>query len=322
VSLVVAAYRDYSVSMIRPMAFRTVLGTLSFALLAACSAPATEALSTAQNLGAESPPVPPPRPFPPPPRVSATGKPAANLRTSFEAALSKAGHDAAGEGESYDVRRLDCRHRWAIEVDYGYQCSFDYRTGTGDYASVVVDTSTMAESLFDALSNAGATPFLDPSHGKFERLTNATISREASAFDDRSHYFPPPDPNISVTGDLAHAVLDALTAAEVRDQDGTVFVVCNAFDGAPKCGYWFVLRDGFGTTVGQTEVNADTSALLWTSMLNVAAATGVQSVGGGPPLSFNARSLSFDGTTLRLLLTTSSIIPPPQPTPPAVPPSR
>ena len=260
-------------------------------------------------------PVPPPGFFPAPPPFDASGPAAVTIRAAFEDALSNQAKPLAHDGETYDVRKLSCTQLWVSAE--GYQCQLEYRLhATDDYVAVDVPrASTAAERLFGALEGGGAKPWDDPRHGAYIDLTNGTVAPAHAAFEDRSSYFPPPEPNVSATGKAAQAVLDAFTTAGMHDENGMIFVVCGVQTRPAGCSYDFIRPDGFGTTVPGATLGPEASALLWTAVKDVGLAAGLRPDGdpNAEPTFFNARSFTWDGTTLRLYLVLSNRTPPPPP---------
>jgi hypothetical protein len=143
------------------------------------------------------------------------------------------------------------------------------------------------------------------------RRVFASGRRDGASFEDRSKLRPPVAANVEVTGAAAIRILDALTAARVRDDDGTLSLVCGAANGPPTCSHWSY-PNGLGTPTTPTRVDAAAAQALWSAITNAGetAGIGIDGDAHAPPTILNARSFTWDGTTLRLHLVLSNVKPP------------
>ena len=213
------------------------------------------------------------------------------------------------QGDSYQIRTLLCRNLWVPALPEGYDCTLEHRIGDhDDYLSTTLKDkapSHLAQSLFGALQGAGAVYYSDPAHGDFFNLKNVRLSDRELHFDDYSNYRLPAKPNVTVTGAPAQNILDSLDAAGIDDSDGSLLLMCSAFDGKPTCSYQ-LHKKAFPA------LNPELSEKLWSAFKAAAVASGLTVPWGSldKMTIFNAYNFSYDGKKLGMVFVADDAFPP------------
>lgn len=128
--------------------------------------------------------------------------------------------------EAYELEALSCTQ---VSIP---RTSFTSCTADG---ARVVD-SEKAEALASALRDAGAATDLS---GKMPavRARKLRATRDALAFDDDADHLRPRAPNLHLDGRATQEAMSAMAAAGIAEDDGSLNIVCTAFDPEPACGY-------------------------------------------------------------------------------------
>jgi hypothetical protein len=189
--------------------------------------------------------------------------------------------------ETYDVESLSCVH-----VSYPGQTSTHCQVGP-----IPISDQSKAENLLAAVHDAGAK--IDMLN-KMPRVVarNVHSTRDSLAFDDEANVKRARVQNVRLTGKPAEDVMAAIGTAGVKEDDGTLFIVCHRFEGEadPTCGY--TLHRAVGPKLDRAQ-----SLALWTAFVH------------DPKITLlNAGGFVFDGEALSFVGTLASVQPPPPPT--------
>ena len=251
--------------------------------------------------------LPPPAPVPPVPHVDTVdaGK-AAEVKSALAAVYTSQGLAPAA---TYDVPSLSCQLLTVPFEPETYSCGLDVVTADGARKTLQVQDdqhSSLAQTLFGALQNAGASYLNDPHYFR-TTLANLKVTDDAVRFDDKSKYVAPPVPNVRVTGETAGQLLDAIGALGLDDSDRTLFLICSDW-GAVECSYQLHNRPG-------QKLSGDQATALWNAIKGAATVAGFKPYRGTVDdlTIVNVSALSYDGTTLGFVLVGDDSTPPPPP---------
>ncbi len=264
-------------------------------------------------------------PTPQLPHVSVSGTKVTAITQSLDAIFASQSPPIAA-GSAYAIPNLDCADVEPPMGTSGYACTFEIRiAGAQPIAVTLAQPSTLAQTLFEALTAAGAAT-CDLSFGPHVVLASMTVSAGAVQFDDTSSYQAFPAPNVVAHGADAKSVIDAFSAAGIDDCDPTrtVFLVCNTLSGAPSCGtQWMPLVKlgsseaipvcaGSGATSPGATLAAAPSLAIWKAISAAATDAGFQPSNGtiAQATVVNARYFTWDGASLGFTLVMDDATPP------------
>jgi hypothetical protein len=174
-------------------------------------------------------------------------------------------------------------------------------------------SSSHAEKLFRALHDAGAA--YDFGRMEAVRLRGLRAKRTLLTFDDEANYHPQP-PNTELQGASAAKIVDALTAAGIKEDDGSLSVSCSKGSGPPTC------EHGWLQQTKASKLDATRSEDLWRSFMGAATS---RSNGADVTCRLDevtritARDFTHDGKTLRFVLRLEKPLPMPRPASPPAP---
>lgn len=294
--------------MLRHRTSSLIVAASSVLTVSGCSAPA-------QDHGGPRTLLQAPRVEPPAPHRVASG---AHAGAVFKALQDL--HPGEGmERSTYEFAELDCVFLSGVVHPPTVLCTLTQRADGGAPSSKRVGSmapnapeAPLAEALGETLREAGAELDILASKMPLLRLRNVRATKDRLEFDDDANLRLPPVPNATVEGSAADDILETLARAGIKEDDGSMLVICNTWDGRPSCSYR--LRHGPEMPFGRTE-----STALWRSLLDVAPLENqMEKIPSKQAVTvIHASHFTYDRKTLSLVLTPGTGTPP---TPPATPP--
>lgn len=184
--------------------------------------------------------------------------------------------------DAYDVDALSCVHV-AFPGQESTHCTVD---------KLEVTDNAKAEKLMEAMELVGAQPVQGNKMPAFH-IVNVHANREGFTFDDAANASNPNAPNARIEGAEMQDVMNALASVGIKEDDGTLLVVCNAFaENTPTCGY-------FLRSVAGPKLDAAQSRVLWDAFVH------------DPKMTvLNASHFTYDGHALSFFRVLDTARPP------------
>lgn len=186
--------------------------------------------------------------------------------------------------DAYDIGSLSCTWVELPDGDWS-SCQID---------DVRVEDRAKAVKLGDAVRLAGAELDLGNKMPSVV-VRNVHASRDSLSFDDAANAKRPLAPNTRLEGRAMEEVMSAIANAGVKEDDGTLFIVCNRFEGKPACGYQMHNQPS-------PPLDAARSARLWNVFVHEPNKT-----------VLNASRFTYDGKALSFYRVIDDATPPPSP---------
>jgi hypothetical protein len=199
-----------------------------------------------------------------------------------------------------DVSAVDCHDIPISASETHYRCAITYRSATGPNIDVSIGglnrpDSARAHELFDALHAAGAQLELD----KVARIRvrRLNVAKAKVVFDDEANIRRRPRPNVELQAEAAGRIIDAMSAAQITEDDGSLLLLCDRPSSrAPTC-------SAFRGEAPAAVLDPAPSAELWNAFMAVRPAdmSPVENV-----TKLGASHFTHDGARLRFVLTLGS----------------
>lgn len=264
------------------------------------------------------------------PRVASAGAPATTVASEIAALLAARESPIALGAQTIAMQNLFCSKTFT-PLGAGATCSLDVSIDGGAPVEIGTPSPDLAESLFGALIDGGASACQDFAHRDSLHLSHVVInlSKGSLEFDDASQYSLPPSPNVRASGAEAAAVVAAMESANINDCDPsrTAFVVCNKQAETPACSTTFFPLEQVGESAlvniclppladaATVQLGAPEALTLWNAISGAAAASGYAPLHGTIEQAtiINAKHFTWDGTSVGFLLTADNpVVPPPR----------